>query len=42
MLRVDPETGQILLSRKKIEAQEKCDRIQELYKKGEPVTVTIK
>lgn len=42
VLRVDPETGQILLSRKKIEAQEKWDRIQELYEKGEPVTVTIK
>ncbi len=42
VLKVDPETGQILLSRKKVEAQEHWDRIQELYEKGEPVTVTVK
>jgi small subunit ribosomal protein S1 len=42
VLRVDPETGQILLSRKKVEATEHWDRIQELYEKGEPVTVTVK
>ncbi|WP_428843223.1 30S ribosomal protein S1 [Thermus aquaticus] len=42
VLKVDPETGQILLSRKKVEATEHWDRIQELYEKGEPVTVTVK
>jgi small subunit ribosomal protein S1 len=42
VLKVDPETGQILLSRKKVEATERWDRIQELYEKGEPVTVTVK
>ena len=42
ILKVDPETGQILLSRKKVEATEHWDRIQELYEKGEPVTVTVK
>ncbi len=42
VLRVDPETGQILLSRKKLEAQSRWDHIQALYEKGEPVTVTIK
>jgi len=42
VLRVDPETGQILLSRKKVEATEHWDRIQELYEKGEPVTVSVK
>jgi small subunit ribosomal protein S1 len=42
VLKVDPETGQILLSRKKVEATEHWDRIRELYEKGEPVTVTVK
>jgi small subunit ribosomal protein S1 len=42
VLKVDPETGQILLSRKKVEATEHWDRIQELYEKGEPVSVTVK
>ncbi|MFZ8812552.1 MAG: 30S ribosomal protein S1 [Thermus aquaticus] len=42
VLKVDPETGQILLSRKKVEAAERWDRIRELYEKGEPVTVTVK
>jgi small subunit ribosomal protein S1 len=42
VLKVDPETGQILLSRKKVEATEHWDRIQKLYEKGEPVTVTVK
>ncbi|GGM98867.1 30S ribosomal protein S1 [Thermus composti] len=42
VLRVDPETGQILLSRKKVEQNEHWVRIQELYEKGEPVTVTVK
>jgi small subunit ribosomal protein S1 len=42
VLKVDPETGQILLSRKKVEATERWDRIRELYEKGEPVTVTVK
>ncbi len=42
VLKVDPETGQILLSRKKVEATEHWDRIQELYEKGVPVTVTVK
>ncbi|GAB5602991.1 30S ribosomal protein S1 [Thermus sp. FJN-A] len=42
VLKVDPETGQILLSRRKVEATEHWDRIQELYEKGEPVTVTVK
>ncbi|WP_117237649.1 30S ribosomal protein S1 [Thermus sediminis] len=42
VLKVDPETGQILLSRKKVEATEHWDRIRELYEKGEPVAVTVK
>ncbi len=42
VLKMDPETGQILLSRKKVEATEHWGRIQELYEKGEPVTVTVK
>jgi small subunit ribosomal protein S1 len=42
VLKVDPETGQILLSRKKVEATEHWDRIQELYEKGKPVSVTVK
>ena len=35
VLKVDLETGQILLSRKKVEATEHWDRIRELYEKGE-------
>ncbi|SDF35440.1 small subunit ribosomal protein S1 [Thermus arciformis] len=42
VIKVDPETGQILLSRKKVEAQERWDQIQALYEKGEPVTATVK
>lgn len=42
VIKVDPETGQVLLSRKRVEATEHWDRIRELYEKGEPVTVTVK
>ncbi|AFV76878.1 ribosomal protein S1 [Thermus oshimai JL-2] len=42
VLRVDPETGQVILSRKKVESTEHWDHIQALYEKGEPVTVTVK
>ncbi len=39
VLKVDPETGQILLSRKKIEAQERWHRLQALYERGETFPV---
>jgi len=42
VLKADMENGQIILSRKKVEAAEVWDQVQALYEKGEPVTVTIK
>lgn len=42
VLKADMENGQIILSRKKVEAKEIWDQVQALYEKGEPVTVPIK
>ncbi|KGQ22369.1 30S ribosomal protein S1 [Thermus filiformis] len=42
VLKADMENGQIILSRKKVEATQTWDQVQALYEKGEPVTVTIK
>lgn len=40
VLRVDPDEGQIILSRKRVEADRAWKKITELYEKGEPIEVT--
>ncbi len=39
VLRVDPDEGQILLSRKRVEADRAWKKVAELYEKGEPFEV---
>ncbi len=39
VLRVDPDEGQILLSRKRVEADRAWKKVAELYEKGEPIEV---
>jgi len=39
VMRVDPEEGQILLSRKRVEAERAWKKVAELYEKGEPIEV---
>ncbi len=39
VLRVDPDEGQILLSKKRVEADRAWKKVAELYEKGEPIEV---